>query len=337
MGITDNFFDLGGDSLLALRLFLRIEEAFGRQLPLATLLQASTIEALAKTLRHDGWSAPWSPLISIQPSGTKAPFFCVHGVGGNILNFRPLAQYLGTDQPFHALQARGLDGNEDPLTRIEDMAALYISEIRKVQPHGPYHLGGLSFGGVVAFEIAQQLRRANEQVALVALFDTAPVGYSRVATTRDFDESMSRRMKVHVDVLLRGPNRIRYLFKRIRRIWRKLVYRTWQALFVVFDRIKRPLPRALRDVQQANYLALRHYHPRVYPGKVVFFYAEKEPQGFTREKEHGWGVLAAGGVISEQVPGDHLTMLDEPFVRGLAQKLANHIGRPASPVLKRSA
>ncbi len=328
-GVHDNFFELGGDSLLAVRLFLKIEEAFGRQLPLATLIQAPTIEALAKTLRHDGWSAPWSPLVPMQPAGTKPPFFCVHGVGGNILNFRPLSKHLGNDQPFYALQARGLGGQQTPLTRIEEMAALYVDEIRKVQRHGPYHLGGLSFGGVVAFEMAQQLRREGEQVALVALFDTAPVGYSGVApkaANRDFDESMSKRLKVHVNVLLRGPNRVEYLFKRIRRIWRKLVYRSWQTVFALFDRFKAPLPRALQDVQQANYMALRNYHPRVYPGPVTFFYAEREPEGFTREKQYGWNVLAAGGVVSEEVPGDHLTMLDEPHVQGLAVKLARHLG-----------
>jgi amino acid adenylation domain-containing protein len=329
VGVTDSFFELGGDSLLALRLFIRIEEAFGRQLPLATIIQASTIEALAATLRDDGSSLPLTPLVTIQANGTKPPFFCVHGVGGNAVGFHALARHLGRRQPFHALQSRGLDGVEEPLTHIEEMAALYIDEIRKVQPEGPYYLGGLSFGGLVAFEMAQQLRRQNQKVALIALFDTAPVGYSRVSpksATRDFDESLTKRMRIHADVLLRGPNRLQYLGKRIRRLWRRAVYRTWQTAFAIFDRFKRPLPRALRDVQQANYLALRRYHPRVYSGKVVFFYAEREPHGFTREKQHGWSVLAAGGVLSEEVPGDHLTMLEEPYVRGLGEKLAKHLG-----------
>ncbi len=314
VGVTDNFFEVGGDSLLALRLFLKMETEFGRQLPLATLIQASTIEALAATLRQETSSA-LATLVTLQASGSKPPFFCVHGVGGNVIGYQPLAKHLGSDQPFHALQARGLDGQQEPLTRIEEMAALYVDEIRKVQPEGPYHLGGLSFGGIVAFEMAQQLTRAGQEVALVALFDTAPVGFPQDAATR---------MRTHMDVLVHGPDRWLYLFKRIRRVWRKVVYRSWQTAFAVFDRFKRPLPRALRDVQQANYLALRLYRPRVYDGSVVFFYAEREPAGFTREKRHGWSVLA-NDVFSEEVPGDHLTMLEEPHVRGLAAKLARYI------------
>ena len=332
VGIRDNFFELGGESILALRMFVQIEQQFGRKLPLATLIQANTIEALANALRGENFSAPWSPLVAIQPRGTRRPFFCVHGVGGNVINYRGLAAHLGNDQPFYALQARGLDGAQTPITKIEEMARVYVEEIRRVQPEGPYLLGGLSFGGVVAYEMAQQLLEAGQETHLIALFDTAPVGYSALTAKAASSGTFVSRMKVHLGVLLHGPDRALYLFKRVRRVWRKVVYKTWQTTFAVFAKLRRPLPAALQDVQQANYMALRDYRARVYPGQVTFFYAEREPEGFTREKQHGWSILAAGGVNSEVVPGDHLTMLDEPHVGGLAVKLAACIAEAASRV-----
>ena len=332
VGVHDNFFELGGESILALRMFVQIEQTLGKKLPLATLIQANTIEALANALREDGWSAPWSALVPIQPNGTMRPFFCIHGVGGNVINYRALASHLGKEQPFYALQARGLDGKEMPLTTIEEMAAAYIEEIRRVQPEGPYLLGGLSFGGIVAFEMAQQLRELGQEAALIAAFDSNPVGYSRLAAKGLSSGSFVARMKVHIGMLVHGPDRVKYFFKRVRRVWRKLVYRSWQATFAAFAKLRRPLPESLRDVQQANQLALRIYQPRVYPGQVTFFYAEREPEGFTREKQHGWSILAAGGVVSEKVAGDHLSMLEEPHVRVLAARLAAKIAEATASV-----
>src|SRR5580693_6118292 len=167
-----NYFDLGGDSSLAVHMFAQIEKIFGVKLPLATLFEAPTIEELARILRRDESPAGWSSLVAIQPSGSRPPFFCIHGAGGTVLIYRELAQRLGPDQPFYGLQAIGLDASCDPLTSIEDMAALYTKEIRRKQPRGPYYLGGYCMGGTVAFEVAQQLRAAGEEVALLAVFDT---------------------------------------------------------------------------------------------------------------------------------------------------------------------
>src|SRR5262249_30894375 len=172
IGIKDNFFDLGGHSLLAVRLFEEIAKVTGKTLPLATLFQALTVEQLADLLRQEGWSALWSSLVAIQPHGSRPPFFFIHAVSGNVLHYRFLSHYLGQDQPFYGLQAQGLDGTQAPQTRIEDMAALYIKEIRTLQPEGPYFLGGGSSGGVIAFEMAQQLHAQGQQVALLVLFDT---------------------------------------------------------------------------------------------------------------------------------------------------------------------
>lgn len=177
IGIRDNFFELGGHSLLAVRVMNRVEEAFGTRLPVATLFQAPTVEKLAGLLRQEGWTPPWSSLVVIQAGGSNPPFFCVHDVGGGVLGFRDLARRLGPEQPVYGLQAQGLDGKRPCHRRVEEMAAHYLSEIRSVQPEGPYYLGGLSFGGAVAFEMAQQLRAQGQEVGLVALFDTFPTNY----------------------------------------------------------------------------------------------------------------------------------------------------------------
>ncbi len=325
VGIHDNFFDIGGDSLLAVGVFLRIEEALGVNLPLATLLQAPTIQQLAALLREDGWTAPWSSLVPIQPGGSRPPFYCVHGVGGNVLNYRALADHLGADQPFYGLQARGLDGAPQPLTCIDDMAAAYVAEVRTLQPEGPYYLGGASFGGNVAFEMACQLRERGDDVALVALFDTYPAGAARLPQTVDahvWDRSgLFRRLWIHLNRLVRGPDRATYFRKKARRVVRRIIYRSWQALDAAVRAFDQPLPRVLREVQQSNYKALRDYVPRPYPGRLTLFLAAGEPYEFSIEKERGWRVLARDGLDVMPVPGDHLTMLAPPNVGVLAEAL----------------
>lgn len=175
VGIYDNFFDLGGDSLLTVHLMKQIYKHFERELPLSSLFLNPTIESLATSLSSQTDSLPWSPLVPIQPAGSSPAFFCVHPIFGVVFPYYELAQNLGKNQPFYGLQPIGLDG-KTPLTRIEDMAAHYIEALRSVQPKGPYFLGGWSFGGWVAFEMAQQLQKSGEEVALLAVLDTlAPI------------------------------------------------------------------------------------------------------------------------------------------------------------------
>src|SRR5207249_10218034 len=156
ISVGAKFFDVGGNSLLAVRLFTRIEKAFHIKLPLATLIEAQTVEQRAMVL-SENVRRNWSPLVEMQPKGSRPPFFCVHGASGNVLIYRDLSRHLGPDQPFYGLQAQGLDGTAECLTTVEDMAALYINEIRRVQPEGPYFIGGYCLGGTIAYEIAQQL------------------------------------------------------------------------------------------------------------------------------------------------------------------------------------
>ncbi|MEM7591063.1 MAG: alpha/beta fold hydrolase [Cyanobacteria bacterium P01_A01_bin.83] len=172
IGVRDNFFELGGNSLQAVSLFAQIEKQFGKKLPLATLFQSGTVAEIAQIIRQEKWLAPWSSLVPIQPNGSKPPLFYIHGGGGNLLVYRDLAYSLGLDQPVYGLQPRGLDGTYAPFNQIEDMAAYYLAQIRKLQPSGPYFLAGLSSGGATAWEIAQILQSQGEKVALLALFDT---------------------------------------------------------------------------------------------------------------------------------------------------------------------
>lgn len=171
VGITDNFFELGGHSLLAVNLFAKIEKQLNISLPLSTLFAAPTIEQLANILKQSEWTAPWHSLVPIQPEGNRPPLFCIHGGGFNVLIYRQLSLNLGLDQPVYGLQARGLDGKTTPHSTLEDMAADYVRFIQTIQPEGPYFLGGLSSGGRIALEMAQQLSKQGQEVALLAMFD----------------------------------------------------------------------------------------------------------------------------------------------------------------------
>ncbi|MGH9763717.1 MAG: thioesterase domain-containing protein, partial [Blastocatellia bacterium] len=172
IGATSNFFDLGGHSILAVRLMAQVQKRFGQELPLNSLIRASTIEDMAKLVREQTGSLDWSPIVELNHSGSKRPFFCVHPVGGNVLRYRDLARYLGEDQPFYGLEAPGLADDRNHYVLIENLASYYIDAIKRIQATGPYLLGGHSFGGLVAFEMSQQLASEGQKVGLLALIDT---------------------------------------------------------------------------------------------------------------------------------------------------------------------
>ena len=164
IGITDNYFELGGHSLVAVSLMKRIEEAFGKTLPIATLLQAPTIEQTGRDSSPEGWGAGWSSLVPIQTSGTKPPFFCIHGANGAVVRFYDLSRYLGADQPFYGVQAQGLDAATIRVTRVSrKWHPITSRKSARLQPHGPYFLGGYSMGGTIAYEMAQQLAAQGEE------------------------------------------------------------------------------------------------------------------------------------------------------------------------------
>ena len=173
-GVRDNFFDLGGHSLTAVTVAARVSEIYGEKMPVRTVFDCQTIEKMASYLRKEIALVPPSSVIPIQPLGTRLPLFCVHAASGLAQVYIPLAQSLGRDQPFYGLQSYGLEVGQTPISTIEEMAARYLIDVRRIQPVGPYQIGGYSFGGTVAYEMAQQLYAAGEEVSLLVMFDTAP-------------------------------------------------------------------------------------------------------------------------------------------------------------------
>lgn|ERR1700728_296995 len=324
IGVDQNYFDLGGDSVLAVHLFAEIEKVFKVKLPLATLFEAPTIQDLAEILRNEAPSDGWSPLVTIQDSGSRPPFFCVHGAGGNVLIYRELSQNLGSDQPFYGLQSQGLDGANPPLTKIEDMAALYKKAIRRRQPHGPYLLGGYCGGGLIAFEIAQQLRSEGEEIALLALLDT--MNFSRISPF-----SIGSRVYYSCErVWFHAANFMRLDFKGKVSFFREKIQVLrnrlpvwWGMLLGKFQRNSkstRSESRVLGNIWQANDLACQKYVPKPFPGVVTDFRPLKQYRAFDKP-DAKWDRLALQGQTVVVLPVYPAGMLLEPFVKHLADAL----------------
>ena len=298
IGIRDNFFDLGGHSLLAARLMHKIGQELGKTLPLAMLFESPTIEQLADALSQDGWSRYWSSLVPIQPSGSQPPFFCVHGVGGNVIGLRELGQCMGPDYPFYGLQSQGLDGTRPCHKTIEEMALHYIHEIRSVQPNGPYFLGGFSFGGLVAYEMAQQLRAGGEEVGLLVLFDTYP-------------GNLSVEDNSFLGVLLRLS--LSNLFRDLPKVIEKRIRRRLKWW-------RRRVQPALWDVRNSNTAAHNNYVLRPYEGRATLLRAEKKSLRGSKDPHAAWHGLVANLEIHE-IPGNHFDILVQPQVNRLADRL----------------
>jgi amino acid adenylation domain-containing protein len=336
IGRNDDFFELGGTSLLALRLFEQIQSTFGKNLPLAILFQAPTIAQLASLMLDRGWSASWSSLVSIQPHGNQSPLFLIHAIGGNVLGYRWLAEALGTERPIYGLQARGLDGQQTPLTSIENMATSYLEEIKLIQPQGPYFLAGHSFGGFVAFEMAQQLMRQGETVAILALFDCfGPNGYDK--------STFPQRLSIHINNLselsLREKlayftDRLEYILRSKIPCLRSKIPWSWQQRYSkLADLMRSPEQRSIWQIQNLNFQANQQYTPTVYKGKLTLFRARvRQAYGYF-DPDGGWRGLALGGIDVHEIPGSHTSLLLKPenaqiLAAKLKATLVNFSDRP---------
>jgi non-ribosomal peptide synthetase component E (peptide arylation enzyme)/thioesterase domain-containing protein len=336
IGVRDNFFALGGDSLSAARLFARIESVYGKRLSLATLFDAATIERLAARVSSE--DAASSSLVPIHAKGSKPPFFCVHGPGGQVISYRSLAQHLGEDQPFYGLQAQGLDGKQTLHTTVKEMADHYAEEIRKVQPVGPYYLGGFCFGGQIAFEIARRLHEQGQNVALLALFESF---------VRRFPPSMTPSVSPALSMARLG-RRIVFHAHRFSRLDRKqkLPYLLTRAVNVktlahlaavrtigqVCATIGVSVPRCLQltDITLLHYQMGRNHMSRPYAGKVTVFLAKETPELSSEDARVGWGRLASGGFEVYEIDCAHDDILREPNVQVLAKRLAACISRESN-------
>jgi amino acid adenylation domain-containing protein len=315
IGIKDNFFELGGHSLLAVRLIAEIDRVWHQKLPLATFLAAPTISEFADVLRQGQISKTWSSLVPIVPTGSKPPLFCVHPVGGNVLEYYPLSNYLDPEQPIYGLQSIGLDGEQEPLTQIGDMAAGYIRSIQTVQPNGPYFLVGYSFGGLVALEIASQLKSQGYQIGLLAFIDNQS---PKLSGTRP---SLLATVGIHLYNLqqLGVADGIKYITDRIQR---RTVYRNIENLEKQFllDQWSESLPPEYLQVLEANFQAGQNYESEFYPGKVTLFRSSIQPINQALYPDLGWGELAEDVEVYD-LPGHHGNLLKEPYIQVLGQKL----------------
>jgi amino acid adenylation domain-containing protein len=345
VGIHDNLFDLGGNSLLAIRLLDQINKRFERDLPLSNLFLNQTIESLAIALYSKTDSLRWSPLVTIQPNGSNPPLFCVHPIFGVVFPYYELAHKLGENQPVYGLQPIGIDG-ETPLNRIEDMATQYIKALRSVQPKGPYFIGGWSFGGWVAFEMAQQLQNSGEEVALLAVLDTvAPIKSNLPSLSNTlkfiFTTIVPYMWPFFLDYLhlITAPSKNRNYslisrltnFKKLMRslktnLFSHFIQKGDATVNLVSDESKRRLLSEsaifpMLRVFYANSQAVLNYVPQVYPKQINLFRTKVQLNIAEEDASMGWDQLAVGGTEIHHIPGNHLTMLRKPHIQVLAAQL----------------
>jgi acyl-coenzyme A synthetase/AMP-(fatty) acid ligase/thioesterase domain-containing protein/acyl carrier protein len=313
IGIHDNFFDLGGHSLIALRVLGGIEERFGRRVALPAFLGAPTVGAIATLLADGGVASPWLSLAALHAGGSKPPFFWIHGERSNGL----LPRHLGPDQPLYGIVQQSRDGARPRYTRLEEIASFYLEEVRRAQPAGPYFLGGFCVGATLAFEMAQQLRAGGADVALLLLLDPPnPAGHAPNATpvVGSAEHGVAR---------ISQPSRL----TRSTRSWMRGAFQaTADAVKDLACRIhlaaglETTIPVSLRAryINVVHVRARRRYSPRPYPGKIVVLTTEDRP-----DPRAGWNPLAGGGLELHHVHARHDEVVYEP---SSIEELSKHLG-----------
>jgi thioesterase domain-containing protein/acyl carrier protein len=337
IGIKDDFFELGVSSIVAAQLFAKIDHELGQNLPLGAVFQAPTVESLAALLEGPEGETRWTSLVPIQSQGSKPPIFCVHGGAGTILHLQPLARRLGGDQPFYALQSRGLYGGAPPIQTVEEMSAHYLAELKTVQSEGPYYLAGYCFGTIVAFDMAQRLRRNGEEVHLLAMFNGPSPSWIKQwgsfvnqpshRKPRPDAQSSSMPLRSKVVRVLRDPERRRHWMRhgiwRAKRMVASRAERRWAEMRV---RGGRPVPERLREdyFLRLHAIAERAYEPEIYGGEILMF----SGAGLYDDLSLGWSELAKDEIRVHTVPGSHKdnrTLMREPHVGIVAEILEEYL------------
>ena len=321
IGMTDNFFDLGGHSLLAAQLFDRITRATGKELPVGVLYEAPTIELLAELLRRDDWTPPWQSLVPLRPQGQRPPLFLAPPGASTVMRFNGMIRQLDAAWPVYGFAYRGMDGQVEPHDCLEQMAAYHVEEVRKLQPHGPYFLAGICFGAHLMFELAQQLRAAGEEVALLAVLDAAPPSNG---PNWDFEY-----MSWYV------PRERYHRVRRIREEWQhgQLLRTLWSvAQYTVTQKWRyytQPVWRRSRPAFQAHARAEHFYRAAPFAGRLSLLQSEElqARKNYTQR----WRSLVTGEFEHVVIAGSHReTLLLEPHVSHLADALSRSLNETAA-------
>lgn len=329
LSVTDDFFDLGGNSLMAVSLMARIELKFGIRLPLATLFQHSTLRALSQKIAEGEPTVSWRSLVTIRPMGDKPPLFLIHGAGLNVLLYNTLVTHMPADQPVYALQAKGLDGKEKPLETIEEIAAHYIAEIRTVSPLGPFALAGFSLGGIIAFEMARQIKQMGMEAFFVGMFDTVAYKSDRDLLPK---EQKRRRRRFRINQLLFAfrlllsdswDNRFHFMglkLRSIRRLFTRMKIRIKEKkTYFTGDRDK--IQQFLLPVHEVNNRAGARYVLQRAPIRIDLFKAKQQSFYIEDPKTYGWADYTSEGVDVHLVPGEHSTIFHPPHDKQFAHTL----------------
>jgi len=332
IGVTDNFFNVGGHSFLAVRLAARIQDQFSHHISLSTLFENPTIEKLANIVRQPARQHSYSHLVAINAASASSPtppFFCIHGAGGGINNYFKLSRRLGETYPFYGLEHTvGEDGLET--LAVEEAASRYLQEIQAIQSDGPYLLGGHCYGGVLAFEIAQQLQKQGQTVALLAVIDTI-IPETPIEPSKDDDAKfllrMAKAVKTNHNVDFSLP------FEELRDLTLEAQFHlvNQKANFIFSDTEINDFIRYYR-LFKSHVQAMRAYVPQVYPGTMALFRAQKKiihefnnPEWDTDDPLLGWSEYTSQPIHVIEVPGDHFSMFVEPHIQVLTEHLKNCI------------
>ncbi len=268
-------------------------------------------------------------IIPLRPEGSRIPLFLIHGVDGDIMRFQPLANMLAADLPVYGIRSQALLG-ERALTRVEDMAAYYLSELRRFQERGPYYFLGFSFGAMVAFELASQLRAQGERVGMLAMLDSRPMtSFLTFGGRPDLQSRITRPT-------LRANSHFKNLFARrgLAYAREKLRDRSFRTIYTLLNTFRQPIPRSLQRAYDINWFAALRYAPVPYPGRIILFQTA-ETTGNIGSRPGRWEQLAGGGVEIREIAGGHGEVLNEPFLQPFARQLSDCLEAAAADVRRR--